>query len=474
MPSSTKIEAYIRIDGFVLLIERHQDRLRLGFADEHDRNELLSYFASAIHNHELAENLALFKRINESGVLWYYPYQPTELAQLSMVVEFNRIAQDYEFSRGHKIDEPVWTYKFAPTMLHSAFIAHSTAQKIIAISKAVSEGSREFPEGVEVYDEDQWMMKFDPEAQKGLLLPSILRRLEDVAVRYVQLFEKNSREYSPDTAEFWRREIFKELESQKLVDCDIPPVVFQQLKKYPALSRCVNTAEYLRGYLDLAEKGQKTRDCPLSLDWMMFDPYFPEGVETWDALSHALAVVAAANLESPRTLATEIGGEPYRLVTGWDHGQIKLLHAVALDARSVSFHDVYRPTFLELLEWAALERNGSPAMEWDLVVNWEDYFDFLPDLATDASLPGGEYFLHCIYCYLAGLQRHEPRKMLALAESLSKHAEPVIRRISERTRALQSGEIQFNADDWFSAGFIRKDRAAGPAQASAKNRRSKL
>lgn len=472
MHSSAKIEAFVRIDGFILLIERHQDRLRLGFADEHDRNELLSYFASAIYNQELAENLAQFKRINESSVLWYYPYQPEQFAQLSMVVEFNRVAQDYEFTRGHKIDEPVWTYKFAPTMLHSTFIAHSTAQKVIAVSKAISEGRCEYPEGAEVYDEDQWMMKFDPAAHKGLLLPSILRRLEDVAVRYVQLFENNGCEYSPGNAEFWRREVFKELESQKLVDCDILPVVFQQLKKYPALSRCVNTAEYLRGYLDLAEKGQKVRDCPVSLDWMMFDPYIPEGIETWDALHHALDCVAAAKLESPRTLATEIGGQRYRLLTGWDNGQVKLLHAIAPEPQNVSFKDVYRPTYLELLEWAALDRNGSPAMEWDLVVNWEDYFDFLPDFAVDSTLPGADYFLHCIYCYLAGLRRHEPRKMLTLAESLSKHADPTIRRIGERTRALESGEMQFIADDWFSGGFLRKDRAEENAKASAKKRRS--
>lgn len=442
------IECYVRIDGFVLRVEREGNSLRLEGADEHDRNEMLRYFVSAIHNHELAENLRAFKRVNESGVLWYYVIPKEEYAKYSMVVEFARVGQDYEHARGLKMDEPVWTYKFVPTMLHSTFMAHNTLEKLIAVSEAVADGHTRFPEGVEVYSEDDWAIKFDHAGKKGLLLPSLLGRLEQAAYRYVQLFEHHARDFTPDDAEFWRRSLLKELDAADLVNATIAPVVFEQFKKYRCLARCVNAAEYLRSYLDIDEKGLRLQDHAVGLDWMMFEPYFPEGVEEWDALQHCIDVVAVANLEVPRTLPTQIGNEPYRLVTGWDDGRIKLLHALPISLNGPHFNDVYKPSYLELVEWAALKRQGSPAMEWDVVVNWDERLDTLADLASDPTLPEADYLHHCIYCHLAGLRVHEPRKMLSLAEGLAKHANPAIRRIVERTRALTKGELAFVYDDW--------------------------
>ncbi|HRI72199.1 MAG TPA: hypothetical protein PK156_48530 [Polyangium sp.] len=450
-------EHYLRIDGFVLCVDRHNNKLELGFADEHDRNELLRYFASAIHNHELAENLKNFTRINESGVLWYYPIKPEEFARLSMVVEFSRVRQDYEHTRGTRIDEPVWTYNFVPTMLHSTYIADSTLRKLIEVSKMVAEGRTDFPDGVEVYSIDDWALKFDRTWKKGLLLPSILQRLDEPARRYAALFEKSGRDYSPDQAEFWRREVCVVLEQEHLMNCEVSPMIFEQLGKFLPLSRCVNAAEYLRSYLDLGEKGIRIQDCLVSLDWVMFEPYFPDGVDDWDGLHHCLKVMQDAKLEVPRTLPTEIAGEPYRILTGWDHGHVKLLHALPIATQNMFFKDVYLPSYLELVEWASFSRGGAPAMEWDIVVNWDERLDWLADLASDTSLPEAEYLHHCLYCHLAGLRQHEPRKMLDLASGLAKHHNPAIRRIAERTRALASGEMGFVYDDWFSRGFLRQD-----------------
>lgn len=452
-------EHYLRIDGFVLCLERKNDKLELGFADEHDRNELLRYFASAIHNIELAQNLNNFARINHDGVLWYYPIQPDQFQNLSMVVEFSRVRQDYEHTRGMRLDEPVWTYKFVPTMMHSTYIADGTLRKLIEVSKMVAEGRTVFPDGVEVYGIDDWAQKFDRAWKKGLLLPSTLQRLEAPARRYVQLFEKNGRDYTPDDAEFWRRETFVVLEKENLVNCEVSPMIFEQLKKSYELSRCVNAAEYLRGYLDLAEKGIRIQDCTLSLDWMMFEPYFPDGVDEWDGLHHCLKVVEDANLDFPRTLPTEIAGHPYRILTGWDHGRVKLLHALPIDPTNTSFKDVYQPSYLELVEWASCPRGGAPAMEWDITVDWGPRMHWLADLASDASLPEADYLLHCLYCYLAGLRQHERRKMVDCADSLSKHSHAPIRRLAQRVRALDSGELRFVYDDWFSRGFLRRDEA---------------
>lgn len=453
-------EHYLRIDGFVLYVERGNNKRELGFADEHDRNELIRYFISAIHNRELAANLRKFAHINESGVLWYYPTQPDEFARLSMVVEFSRVRQDYEHTRGMRLDEPVWTYMFTPTMLHSTYIADSTLRKLIGVAEMVAEGRTDYPEGVEVYSVDDWAMKFDRTWKKGLLLPSTLQRLEEPAQRYAGLFEKNGHSYTPGDAEFWRRELFVALEKENLVNCDVSPMIFEQLKKMFTLSRCVNAAEYLRRYLDLDVKGIRIQDCPVSLDWVMFEPCFPDGIDEWDGLHHCLKVLEDAKLESPRSLPTEIAGEPYRILTGWDHGQVKLLHALPIETKNMFFKDVYQPSYLELVQWASCARGGAPAMEWDIAVNWDDRLDWLADLASDASLPEAEYLLHCMYCHLAGLRQHELRKMVDLANGLSKHTNPAVRRIAERTLALASGELGFVYDDWFSRGFLRKDADA--------------
>ena len=80
-------------------------------------------------------------------------------------------------------------------------------------------------------------------------------------------------------------------------------------------------------------------------------------------------------------------------------------------------------------------------------------------MSSDPTLPAADYLRHCIYCHLAGLRKHEPRKMLGFADSLLKHPDPAIQRIGERTHALVSGELEFVYDDWCSGGFNRKDHA---------------
>lgn len=467
LPNPT--ECIVRIDGFVLRVEREGQRLRLVPADDHDRNELLRYFASALTNPELQTNLLQLRPERSAPVLWYYPIEPSEFAQSASTVEFKRVLEDYQHTRGVGCQEPVWTYKFVPTMRLSTFMAHSTVLKLLEVARAIAANHTQFPQGVEVYSEDDWAIKFDHAQQKGLLMPSLLNELEKAAYRYSALFDKGARDYTPDEAEFWRGDLLKQLENANLINCTVPPVIFEQLKKYSHLSRAVNTAEYLRSYLDLEAQNIRIQDCPLSLDFMVFDPDFPNEVGFWDGLHLCLETVEAAKLERPCSLPIEIGGQPYRLLTGWDNGRIKLLHALELNPNLVNFKDVYKPSYLELLEWASLPRNGSPAMEWDVVVNWDDWIITLADLASDPSLPEADYLRHCIYCHLAGLRKHEPCKMLGLADSLLKHPDAAIQRIGERTQALASGELAFVYDDWCSGGFNRKDHA----ELKGKTRRGK-
>lgn len=466
---SAPVCCFVRIDGFVLRVEREGQRLRLVPSDEHDRNELLRYLASALTNPELMRNLLDLKSERSTPVLWYYPIQPGEFAKWTSTVEFQRVRADYEHCRGAALAEPVWTYKFVPTMQLSAFVAHSSVLRLLKVSEAVAAGHTEFAEGVEVYSEDEWANQFDHARQKGLLMPSLLNELEQSARRYAALFDDGARDYTPDEAEFWRGELLKKLANARLINCTIAPTIFAQLGKHPHLGRVVNTAEYLRSHLDLGAQKVPIQDCPVSLDFMMFDPDFPKDLSLWDGLHFCLSTVEAARLDQPRSLPMEIGRQQYRLVTGWDNGRIKLLHAIELNSELVIFKDVYKATYLELLAWASLARDGSPAMEWDVVVNWDDWIGTLADFSADPTLPEADYLRHCIYCHLAGLRVHERRKMLDIADGMLKHADAAVRRIGERTHALASGKLDFVYNDWCSGGFNRKDRAERQGKTRRRN-----
>ncbi|MBD2303692.1 hypothetical protein [Nostoc sp. FACHB-190] len=99
------------------------------------------------------------------------------------------------------------------------------------------------------------------------------------------------------------------------------------------MKRCVDEAEFLWIVGDMP-----IQEFDLSLDWMVFDPLYPDGMDYADfrdtpkesLRERALAVFRTAQLEQPDTLRMAIHGNQYQLVTGWEGGRIKLLNSIKL------------------------------------------------------------------------------------------------------------------------------------------------
>ncbi len=454
LPRNT--EGYLRIDGFWLLLERQHQTLHLRQHDDHERHEMLRYFISAVQNLELAQNLEQLKSERSTTVLWYYPIEDYPSA-----TEFIRMRGDFERTRGQPLEEQVWRYKFVPTMQDSTFMAHSTVLKLLEVARLVADNRTDFPSGVEVYTEDQYELEFGVAKQTGFL-PSVLNALESDAGRYVELFEHHGRLFTPSEAQFWRENILAKLETHKLINCEISKVIFGQLKKYPNLNRVVLAAEYFATYMDFTVTGAKIQDCTLALDWMMFDPDYPTEFEmdSWDFLRHCLSVFEAAKLEYPYTLQTAIKGQQYRLITGWEHGRIKLLTVLEPKAISSFFQDPYKPAYLEMADWFSYAGRSEPAMNWDLVMQWGNLLDELTDLAADPNLPDADYLLHCLYCHVSTSRGSASRDtgLGGFVAYFLRHPSPRIKRLGERCRAVASGELEFEYGDWCGWGFVKQEQ----------------
>jgi hypothetical protein len=463
------IECYLRIDGFLLLLERQHQTLHFRQADDHDRFEMLRYFSSATDNPELKTNLEQLKSERSTGVLWYFPILPSEFSSVENP-EFIRMREDYERTRRQLLEEIVWTYKFVPTMQNSTFMAHSTVLRLLETAQIVSEARTDFPIGVEVLTEDAYELEFGLVSQTGLL-PSVLNVLEADAERYVELFLNHGRLFTPNEAQFWRENILSKLEQHNLIDCDIIPVIFKQLKKYPNLNRCVLATEYFRMYMDFTISGAKIKDCPLALDWMMFDPDFPTDFEmdSWDFLQHCLSVFEAAKLEYPYTLQTEIQGQQYRLITGFDAGRIKLLTVLEPKAMSQFFVDPFKPSYLEIADWFSYAGRNDPAMNWDLVMQWDGLLDELTDLAADPNLPDADYLLHCLYCYVAASRG---TGLGGYAPFFLHHPSPRIKRLGQRCLAVANGELEFVYHDWCGWGFVSTEQTIQSKKVTGKRHKA--
>jgi hypothetical protein len=463
LPKNT--EGYMLFDGFWLRLERQHQTLHLRVLDnpdlfEHDRNEMLHYFMGAPSNPELLENLTNRTKCNHSGVLWYAPITLEDWDGFSSNKQFLRMQADFEQHRQHGLEEMVWTFKFVPTMQDSTFMAHSTVLTLLEIIQLVSEARTDFPSGVEVFNEDQYELSFGMAQQTGLL-PSLLNDLESDAQRYAELFEQGGRLFTPNEAEFWRENILGKLEKHNLINCEISRQIFVQLKKYPNLNRVVLAAEYFAEYMDFTSSGQKIQDCVLALDWMMFDPDFPSDFEmdSWDFLQHCITVFEAAKLEYPYTLQTELSGQQYRLITGFDGGRIKLLTVLEPKTTSSFFVDPYKPSYLELVDWFSYAGRYDPAMNWDLVMQWDGLLEELTDLAADPNLPDADYLLHCLYCHVSLARGAGASGFLGYGRSFERHPSPRIQRLSARCWAVGRGELEFVYADWCGYGFVQQENA---------------
>lgn len=455
------IEGYLCIDGFWLMLERQHQTLHLRQHDDHERHEMLRYFASAVQNPELRHKLEHGLSERSTAELWYYPLEPANYSSVENAQEFIRMREDYQCSRGQPLEEKVWTYKFVPTMQNSTFMAHSTLLKLLEVAERVAQASSDFPSGVTFYNEDQYALEFGVAKQTGLL-PSVLNALEADAQRYVELFENDGQLFTPGEAQFWRENILGKLETHNLINQEIPKIVAEQLRKYSNLNRVVLAAEYFAMYMDFTVMGAKIQDCALALDWFMFDPEYPSDfqMDFWEFLQHCLGVFEAAKLEYPYTLQTTINGQQYRLITGWDNGRIKILNVLEPKETVIYFQDPYKPSYLEIANYFSYLGRGEPAMNWDLVVQWEGMFDELTDFAADPNLPDADYLLHCLYCHVAA-SRGSASGNTSLGGYVAyflRHPSPRIQRLGERCQAVASGWLELEYSDWCGWGFVKQEQ----------------
>jgi hypothetical protein len=142
----------------------------------------------------------------------------------------------------------------------------------------------------------------------------------------MQFFANQGHLYQPSLVEPYRTKLLEELDAVGLLNCEIPDSVYYQLGcTYPHLRRCIDEAEFLWIVGDMP-----IQEFDVSLDWMIFDPLYPKGIDYVEFRDRALAAFRTAQLEQPDTLLLEINGNQYQLVTGWEGGRIKLLNSIKL------------------------------------------------------------------------------------------------------------------------------------------------
>jgi hypothetical protein len=195
----------------------------------------------------------------------------------------------------------------------------------VLVTQQIKAGELNFPLCVQLCSEDGWDLRFGWAEVTGFV-PSVLRKLETIAADYMQFFANQGCLYQPSLVESYRTKLLQELDAVGLLNCEIPESIYHQLMDtYPHLKRCVDEAEFLWIVGDMP-----IQEFDLSLDWMIFDPLYPDGMDYAEFRDRALAALRTAQLKQPDTLLLEIYGKQYQLVTGWEEGRIKLLNSIEL------------------------------------------------------------------------------------------------------------------------------------------------
>jgi hypothetical protein len=202
-------------------------------------------------------------------------------------------------TNGKSFDEPIW--RWVPGSYYpDHYMAHSTVLKIVQVARSQVE-SQQVPTiaGVEGLSEQQWTARFDPRgnnppsgnkfstmrnAETSLLIPPILRDLENAADRYLQLFDDNGRLYTPTQATYLRQELLNKLGQAQLIDREISTEVFEKLAPYPRLYRCVTV---LPDQIEIQLLESIANRLPQNPSDLFVDPYNPSYLEllTWASLA---------------------------------------------------------------------------------------------------------------------------------------------------------------------------------------------
>ncbi|MBW4675002.1 MAG: hypothetical protein KME52_13525 [Desmonostoc geniculatum HA4340-LM1] len=319
-------KTFVLIDGYTLAIAQSDSAVL--FSGCHSRKAITRYDETRVESiHNQLHQAFVSGQEFGNGVIYF---QLRSILEYDVAIEGSEFQQEierYQQRTGYPPTEPFWyvSQNFAGWDGCGHYIPQSSTNKIIQVTQQIKAGELNFPEGVQLFSEDGWDLRFGWAEVTGFV-PSVLRKLETIAADYMQFFANQGHLYQPSLVESYRTKLLQELDAVGLLNCEIPESVYSQLMgTYPHLRRCVDEAEFLWMVGDMP-----IQEFDLSLDWMVFDPLYPDGMDYAEFRDRALAVFRTAQLEQPETLRMAIHDNQYQLVTGWEGGRIKLLNSIEL------------------------------------------------------------------------------------------------------------------------------------------------
>jgi hypothetical protein len=493
MRKSQKQQYFILIDGYTLIVEKTGHAI--AFFGRHSRQScsvyndswLIEFLANQTLDSQVYENFwRCLNQIEPYHAVDQEPYRPLSQELLPITIADADDYKDWSLwelveyrtkADGGYFHEPIWHW-VPGSYFPDHYMAHSAVIKIVQVARSWVE-SQQIPEmvGVEVLSRKQWVDRFDAlgsnpySARKfsasqddptSLLIPPILRHLEETAGLYLELFADNARFYDPIKASYLRQELLNRLGIAKLIDRDITTEILAQLAEYPSLKHCVIMGDRLCQKMNCQSQDLRIQQVALSLDWMLFEVIYPHREERFPEI--CLQAFLAANLPSPSTfshvypatLCLNMDGQNYRLVTSEEFApaaKFKLVAAILVRSPQNPadlFADANHPSYLELLAWASLPDCPPPMEMWGLAIDWTGREWQLAALGSDRSLPQATKLLGYLSCHLANLwcAGNQVAFNVALAALNPNAHSPELQELRSRCLLLRSGELKFNYAEW--------------------------
>ena len=306
---------FILIDGYTLVIDQKNHHVE--FSARHSRqpcsvyndSNLIQFLAHQTLDTEIYQGF--WHSLNQCEPYsafdtesYYGRYQdllPIAIADADQYQDWSlwELIDSLMKTHSESLDEPIWQW-VSGGYYPDYYMAHSTVIKIVQVARSWVE-RQQVPAiaGVEVLSEHQWTARFDPrgtnppsfnkfsamrDAETNLLIPPILRDLENAADRYLRLFDDNARLYTPTKVTYLRQKLLNKLGQAQLIDREMSTDLLEKLSPYPRLQRCVtNSLDQIESQLHQPRAIRSPRN---SAD-LFIDLYNPSYLEllTWASLA---------------------------------------------------------------------------------------------------------------------------------------------------------------------------------------------
>ncbi|MGI0495298.1 hypothetical protein ACN4EG_26260 [Alkalinema pantanalense CENA528] len=445
------MKQFVLIDGYTLVIT--QSNTEIHFSSCHSRSRL--YYDDSL----LIEALA---RYAQNERFWHCLQTRTAYEQGEdrfWVMEVQSLIADQGWRLPQaQLNWSVWELMYVEPFHRSMFLWHpgsyyrifcmpySTALKVLQLIRDWLDARPILVEGIEVLSETQWNARFlaSTRPTQPPLAPQILADLEHSASLYCLFFEDQARLYTPNEIKLIRFELLSQMSIAGLLNRNIAAATYDRLAAYPNLQCCALQAEQLWCALDGIQAAISIDQTGVTLDWIFLNQGAVNSKFTQLCLQHFKQV----RLLYPYTVPWEVDGKQYRLVTGCLYAsKIVLLTVVEIVMPTdpiALFTNVYAPTYLELVAWAALESCQPPMENWAMAVDWNNREAELAMLGCDPSLPQADFFLDCLASHLARLWQNGDRTAFEQGlQRLRWDCPQELYFLYRRGKMLSSGTLQF-------------------------------